>query len=197
MKMEIKLGIGYDRLKKALDRAPQAFQDGIGQALSGILDEVSGDVARDAAQHNRTGTLARSIHAYSDNWRALSGYIGIGNKTGAEKYGFQLTDETKTIVPEGHPYLAIPIGDNLTGAGVARASSPRQILDGFFFTSKKGNLLFGVRGAAGGVEPLFALKESVTVTGFGSLTRIVPASKGKIIRYLKSQAVKALQRLGL
>jgi len=197
MKMTVKTGIGYQRLQKALNQAPREFMKAIGHALQGILDEVSSDVARDAAEHNRTGTLARALHAYSDNWAAQAGFIGIGNRMGSEKYGWQLTEETKTITPK-NKYLAIPIMDNLTDdAGVARFRSPLQVPGGFFFTSKKGNLLFGVKGDDGGVKPLFAMKESVTVTGFGSLTRIVPDSKGKISRHIQQAIRKVMTRLGL
>jgi len=44
-------------------------------------------------------------------------------------------------------FLAIPIADNLQARGNARYDSPRQVSDGFFFTSQAGRLLFGRRKA--------------------------------------------------
>jgi len=80
-----------------------------------------------------------------------------------------LSDEEKTITPKKGKFLTIPIGENLTGAGVARFSSPRQVPDGFFVKTK-GRLLFGVkRGKKGKFRPLFVLVKSVFVQGTGAL----------------------------
>ena len=79
-------------------------------------------------------------------------------------------------------FLAIPIADNLAGRKDPKFDSPREVADGFFFKSKKGNLLFARRksrknektkrrkkgskiaGAVrAGIELLFVLKKSVTI----------------------------------
>ena len=81
-----------------------------------------------------------------------------------------MSDEQKTIVPKKSKFLAIPIGENLTGAGILRFTSPRQVSGGFFIKSKTGSLLFGYkRGKRGKFRALFVLVKSVLVQGSGAL----------------------------
>lgn len=97
------------------------------------------------------------------------GIVGVKPNSGVEKYKWLLGDESKTITPRRGKFLAIPIGENLTGAGVARFTSPRQVPDGFFVSSK-GRLLFGIRhGKKGKFRPYFTLVKSVDIQGSGAL----------------------------
>jgi len=69
----------------------------------------------------------------------LEGIVGVRPNSAVEKYKWLLSDESKTITPKRGKFLAIPIAENLTGAGVARFSSPRQVPDGFLLKQRAGS----------------------------------------------------------
>ena len=198
----LKLGPQYKQLKAALARAPKVIADavekGVAEALGhGRTEGVVGVLQQEFTNflNVRSGRLRTAITSYEDITNRFVGFVGVGSNQGVEKYAWQLGDETKTITPS-KKFLAIPIADNLTGAGVARFSSPLQVDDGCFFTSKKGNLLFA-RKQGDDMQLLFAMKESVTITGFGSLPRVLNASVVKITKHIHTVAVAALRRIGL
>ncbi|KKK60377.1 hypothetical protein LCGC14_3024980, partial [marine sediment metagenome] len=91
----------------------------------------------------RSGNLARAVDGWLD--APGDGVVGVRPGSAVDDYAWLLGDERKTITPKKGKYLTIPIGENLTGSGVARYSSPRQVPDGFFIRSKKGKLLFCYR----------------------------------------------------
>jgi len=65
-----------------------------------------------------------------------------------------------TIRPgEGRQYVTIPIAGEAYGNRIRQGDSPR-FPGGFFFTSKKGNLLYGLRDGEG-IHPLYLLKREV------------------------------------
>lgn len=127
------------------------------------------------ALRRRSGLLA----SFTNAWAAGELDIEIGVPAGSvvDKYKYLLGDETVNITPKKGRYLAIPIGEGLTGAGVARWAGPRQaaaeLEHTFFFRSASGNLMFGYRSGKGTararVRPLFVLVPSVTVIGTGAL----------------------------
>lgn len=87
-----------------------------------------------------------------------------------------LLADIKTITPKKAKFLTIPIGENLTPAGAARFSSPRQVPDGFFVRSNN-QLLFGRKnGQRGKFRPLFVLVKSVTIEASEALPDGVAAS---------------------
>ena len=137
----------------------------------------------------RSGNLARSI----DGWLEadFDGVVGVRPNAAVSKYAWILGDETKTITPKNAKFLTIPIGENLTGAGVARYTSPRQVPDGFFIESK-GKLLFGYKnGKRGKFRPLFTLVKSVTVQGSGALYDGVSDSLDDITGEMENEIAKA------
>jgi hypothetical protein len=60
---------------------------------------------------------------------------------------------------EGKQYLTIPIDGEAYGNRINKGDGPR-FPGGFFFTSKKGNLLYGLREGEG-IRPLYLLKKEV------------------------------------
>ena len=95
--------------------------------------------------------------------------VGIQENAAVSKYAWLLTDEQKTITPKKSKFLAIPIGEGLTGSGVARYDSPRDVPNGFFVRTG-GQLLFGYKnGKKGKFRALFVLVKSVLVQGSGAL----------------------------
>ena len=116
----------------------------------------------------RTGAMRRTV----DSWPVspTETIVGVPDNSPVDKYKYLLGDETVTIKPVKGRYLAIPIGENLTGSGVAKFSSPRDMQDGFFLRADDGDLFFGRRnGKRGKFRPFFVLKTEVTVQGTGAL----------------------------
>lgn len=170
---------------------------------------VAGDAkiaARDSFQ-TRTGGLNRGITAWAES-EAMTVAIGVHGNDPAIRYAWLLTDEEKTILPKGHPYLAIPLSPLRTRgemSGAAKATTPRDF-EGFFKVSKAGNLIFfGTGGEAlagatikswrkklqdNGIIPLFVLKPSVTVKGRDVLRRTVEANVGKAAEAVNEEVAK-------
>ena len=166
--MELKIGpisteAAEERLGAAAgDRIIAALTEGLALACT----YAAGEVQMKAAQSlkSRTGELQRGIgHWPGGSDEGLRRYIGVPADSPAAKYAYLLGEDDVTIVPIGHKYLAIPIGANLTGSGVARMKSPLDI--------PRDQIEF--RGATVGVgditgedyTPLFALVTSVTICG--------------------------------
>jgi hypothetical protein len=145
------------------------------------------------ALKRRTGNLARSIYGVVTGPGEAT--IGVPAGTGVEHYQWLLGDEQKTIVPTKGKYLAIPIGENLTGAGVARYTSPRQVEGGFFIKTKTGRLLFGYKkGTKGKFRPLFTLVTSVLVQGSGALFDGVEESIPDMTAAIQKSVEKAIEK---
>jgi len=168
----MQMGKGYNETIARLGSMGEAIraacskglEKGVKVASSNVITEhLSGQYLK-----RRTGHLAEAV----DGWMAgeLDGVVGVKEESAVDAYKWILGTEQKTITPKKGKFLAIPIGENLTGSGVARYSSPRQLPDGFFFTGRSGGLFFGIkRGKKGKVRPYFALKKSVTIVGSGAL----------------------------
>ena len=115
----------------------------------------------------RTGALRGSIQTEGPTIEgaALRGRVGLLKDGPAQRYGhFLVRGGTITARKK---YLAIPIGPALTGAGVSRYQSPRDISDLVFIPSKKpGTALLARisgRGKSRRITPYFVLKHSVTI----------------------------------
>jgi hypothetical protein len=142
--------------------------EGLRKAVKVAAGRVVSDYLSGQALRRRTGTLSRAV----DGWMAgpLEGVVGVHKNSGTDKYKWLLGDEQMTITPKNAQFLTIPVGENLTGAGVARFISPRQVPDGFFFKSKAGRLMFGRKqGKRGKIRPMFVLVKNVFIQGSGAL----------------------------
>jgi hypothetical protein len=198
MNVTITLGPGYKRAKAMFDRAPKVLEDGLhnglANALGIIADESSASVmhGRDGIQ-TRSGMLARSIHSYMDETNKLMGYVGPGGTNNVSRYSWLLGNQTKTIKPVKGKFLAIPIADNLTRAGVARYKSPLQIPDGFFFRSKTGGLFFGQENNKGKMKVFFVLKRSVKIEGKDVMMKAYKSHKKRIIDAVKNAVMAAIR----
>jgi len=137
----------------------------------------------------RTGNLAKAL----DGWRTapLEAMIGVREGSAVEHYKWLLGEEDMTIIPTKSKFLAIPIGENLTRAGVAKFTSPRQV-EGGFFIKVGGRLLFGYkRGKRGKFRALFVLVKSVLVQGTGALYDGVEENVDKISDKIQAEVDKA------
>lgn len=204
-------------IPQATQRTVEAMSvmgDNFGRALDhGLHRAVLHAAAHTARQHltgqslrRRTGNLARAL----TGWRVAKyqAMVGVKDASAVDAYAWLLGDETKTIVPKKGKYLAIPIGQNLTKAGVAKYDSPVFVPGGFFLRTRSGKLLFGVMDGAGNQSrigsktrktarfvPLFVMKESVTIKGKGALAKgvleAVPAMTEIIQLDLESKILRS------
>lgn len=171
MRLSMQLGKGSERTIKKLGtmgrEVLKAVHAGLDEGAKDAAGYIVSNYLSGQALKRRTGNLAKAV----DGWMAgdLHAVIGVRSDSPVGKYAWLLTDEQKTIRPKNSKFLAIPIGENLTGAGVARFTSPRQVPNGFF-VSTGNSLLFGYkRGKRGKFRALFTLKKSVFVQGSGAL----------------------------
>lgn len=161
--------------------------------------------ASEAGLESRSGQLLSSITAWaeeeSDDGPAVR--VGVMPDTPAARYAYLLTDAVKAIAPLRGEYLAIPIGDNLTAAGVARYASPRDVPGGEFARgldvmlrdgTSFGGLVFGVwrqRGLGRQREqdftPLFALVRAAFVQGVDVLWPTLTRRAGDIREELEGE----------
>lgn len=171
MNISLEMGPNFWPTIEKLGSMGQAVVDACSRGLEKGADVAAGNVVSDylsgQSLKRRSGQLAREV----DGWLAapLDAVVGVKPNSTVEKYKWLLGDDQKTIKPKKSKFLAIPIGEGLTSAGVARYSSPRQVPEGFFVRTG-GRLLFGYkRGKRGKFRALFTLVKSVFVQGSGAL----------------------------
>jgi len=171
MNFYLEMGPGYEKAVADLGAMGRSFVEAVAAGLQKGGKIAAGNVVENHLTgqdlKRRSGSLARAV----DSWPVTDTDVVVGVRAGAavDRYKWLLGDEQKTIVPKKSKFLAIPIGEGLTAAGVPRYSSPRQVQDGFFVNTK-GRLLFGYkRGKRGKFRPLFVLVKSVFVQGTGAL----------------------------
>ena len=171
MKYLLEMGPGFERNARELGSMGKAMITAAGKGLErgskDAADHVVADKLSGQKLNRRTGNLARSTDAWMKS--PLHAVVGVREDSPVGKYAWLLGDERKTITPNRGKYLAIPAGENLTGAGVGRYSSPRDVEDGFFVRSG-GALLFGRKnGSRGKFRLMFVMKRSVTIQGSDAL----------------------------
>lgn len=159
----------------------QALGSGLMQAANEMSEAVR-EAAIAAGLTSRTGTLLNSI-TYWPAADPLTCYVGVPNESPAAHYAYLLTDEDVQIVPKGHKYLAIPMGDNLQGSGTPRYDSPRQLADlgQVEWRGRTVGLLIG-----GEYHPYFALVESVWIFGRGVLESSIEAQTDEAAKTIRS-----------
>lgn len=145
----------------------KAVDTGLGKGVKVAASNVVENYLTGQALKRRSGSLARAVDGWIEG--PGDGVVGVRPGSAVDDYSWLLGDEQKTITPKKGRFLTIPIGENLTGSGVARFTSPRQVPDGFFVRTK-GRLLFGYKkGKRGKFRPLFTLVKSVFIQGTGAL----------------------------
>lgn len=146
----------------------------LASGLAAAAEEIAGDIvlrAVEAGLQSRTGSLLGSVGSWpAEGDGQLTVYVGVPDDSPAARYSYLLGEQYRVIRPQGHKYLAIPIGENLTGAGVARYASPRQV-DDLVFRGRTAGILQEER-----YVPLFALVEEVTIVGRGVFEAAIEAA---------------------
>ncbi len=193
MMIQLDMGPNFQRVIKELGSMGQAAVNastaGLKKGVKIAAGRVVSDYLSGQSLKKRSGLLALAV----DSWMAgpLEGVVGVRSGAAVDKYKWLLGDESMTITPKRSKFLAIPIGEGLTGAGVPRYASPRQVPDGFFVRTKAGNLLFGYKkGKRGKFRPLFVLVKSVFVQGSGALYDGVTDSLDDITESMESEIGK-------
>lgn len=151
--------------------------------------------------HNRTNFLRNSMRSKVEGNKLKN--LGLVMKSDSPYARIQ--ELGGTIRARGGGFLAIPIDDNLTPAGVPRWESPLnpEIVDGFFLQGKRTGTLFYVRRTRGknkksqtefeNLEFLFALVKSVEIPGPQSKKRM-KSRLGMIENAFGSRARKTLRK---
>ena len=152
--------------------------------IKSLLKEVSlflyTDVVRNflsgQALKVRSGTLRRSVYPiYEERGNKVFSGVAFGVKYAKTHIGRKGTYEI--IKPKRTKFLAIPMGEALTPAGVSRYRSPRDVPNTFV----KGEVIFQRRGKR--AVPMFILKRQVKVP-----KRLDPEEiLGRGITYLKEK----------
>lgn len=172
MIVTIEMGPEFDRVIASMSSMGAAVLEGCSVGLGKGVKIAAGNVVRNYLSGQSLKRRSRNLANAVDGWLEgkLDGVVGVKENSAVDRYKWLLGDEQKTIVPKKGKFLSIPIGENLTGTGVARYSSPRQVEDGFFLRTKRGSLLFGRKnGTRGKFRPLFAMVTSVFIQGTGAL----------------------------
>jgi len=171
MMIQLDMGPGFQQAAAELGSMGRhllvAVSEGLEDAVGIAAATVQENYLTGQSLKTRTGLLKKAVQGWliSD----FEGVVGVAEGQAVSKYAWLLGDEEKTITPKKGKFLTIPIGENLTGTGITRFSSPRQVEDGFFVKSK-GRLFFGRKqGKRGKFRPLFVLVKSVFVQGSGAL----------------------------
>jgi phage gpG-like protein len=144
----------------------------------------------DSGLHVRTGDLRRSIRAQPVE-RTVAGVRGKVI-AGQDLPYAQIQEYGGTIVPVKAQYLAIPIGDTLTPAGVPRFG-PREAEAAGYKTFIAKNIIFGTKPGEA-ATPLFVLKKSVDIPARPFMRPAFDHFKPKIIQDISQAIGRALRQ---
>jgi len=189
MMIQLEMGPNFARVVDELGSMGTAVIEACSAGLASGVKLAASNVSKNYLSGQVLRTRTKMLKNAVDGWLAgpLDGVVGVRANSAVDKYKWLLSDESKTIVPKRAKFLCIPIGEGLTGAGVARYISPRQVPDGFFVKTG-GKLLFGYKkGKRGKFRPLFVLVKSVFVQGSGALYDGVTDSLGDISGAIEEQ----------
>lgn len=174
MQIQLELGPEYKRTVAELSSMGAAIvaacARGLGKGVKIAAGNVASNYLSGQSLRRRKGDLARAIDGWLES--DTEGIVGVKPDSGVEKYKWLLGDEEKLIVPVRASALTIPIGESLTGAGVAKWGSVREAamsLGAKIFRLKGTNVLGYKVGKKGKFRALFALVKSVFVQGSGAL----------------------------
>lgn len=152
-----------------------------------VANELSGQALK-----RRTGNLAKELTSWPVSGEVVM--VGIPENSTVDHYAWLLGDQREHVIrAKKGKFLAIPIGEGLTKAGVARFKSPREVSDGFFVRTDN-QYLFGVKnGQKGKFRPLFILKKSVRIRGTGALRRGIENSMDDMTGKIMDEIVTSVE----
>lgn len=197
MMLLLEMGPNFQRTVSELGGMGQAIVDACSEGMAKGAEVAAGKVVSEflSGQYlkRRTSRLAGAV----EGWMVgpLEAVVGVRPNSAVEKYKWLLGDEPiPPITPKKGKFLAIPIGEALTGAGTLKgeySGGLRSITDGFFVKTKTGRLLFGIKqGKRGKFRPLFTLVKSVLVQPTGALYDGVMDSLDDISEQMENEIAK-------
>jgi hypothetical protein len=180
-------------------------------AVNALIDNLSGPILK-----KRTGNLAASIGMHIEKSEGvITGVVGSGAQSpnpqtmdagGDDKadpmFRMIYADILETggqILPKTKQFLAIPIGDALTPAGVARFTA-QQLKDGQA-SGYEGSviidgIIFGLSETKtrSNMTPLFVLKSSVDIPAFEYMAQTIQQVDDQIVQTLVDEIEKGLDQ---
>ena len=176
MASSFRLAIRQDGLRDV-----EAFARGLGATLEIVMRRLLLQAEREIAMQVKPGMSLNPrsggfVRAWSKRGGAevnvtRAGEARVEGRIGSNHPAAKIQEEGGIVVPVRANLLAIPIGGALTRSAVAKVASPLQMPGLVLITSKLGNLLLVKRLSKGRIEPMFALKRSVTLTATRYLTK--------------------------
>ena len=157
--------IDIERIEKKLKSIKPSNRTGVlARAMRIVGVVVANDLKRNISNRilkRRTGHLAKSIQSKVVMDRnGVSTVVGSGVKTGNRLPYADILERGGKIVPKKVKYLTIPIGINLTPAGVMRKKARQW--EGAFFLKSGANLIMAIREGKG-IKPIFFLTKKVII----------------------------------
>lgn len=167
------------RLRRGFQRAPEAMAKSARTALRNAANTWQRKVVLDRFRpfsdnkndtntlQSRTSMLRKSL-GHRIEGETLSD-LSLSVYSSGIKYA-RIQEYGGEVRPIKAKWLTIPLDAALGARGIPKRSGPRAYDDGFFFTSKKGSLIFAVSKVVGrgknkrtDIVPLYVLKKSVTI----------------------------------
>jgi len=194
MEVTLEMGPDFQRTVSELSSMGASILKAASHGLDKGSKLAAGVVIREylsgQALKRRSGMLAKHVEGWLE--KPLDAVVGIKPGSPVDAYAWMLGDERMTIKPKKAKFLSIPIGENLTSAGVPRYTSPRQVEGGFFIRTDAGDLLFGYKkGKKGKFRPLFLLVKSVDVLGSSALPDGVMDSIDDVANEIQKEITEA------
>lgn len=195
--IEVRLS-GVDQLSNQLSAAPDQVHERLSATMTDALNDLANaikDSASGQALNVRSGTLVRSVQprGVSDEGNALVGTISSEGVPYAniQEYG-------GTITPKNVTFLTIPLDAMVTQTG--SRGTAREVIEspesfGYTGTFFAKNILFGKLGK-NQIEPLFALKSSVTLPARNWFSEPVRNFEDEFRSRMQDSLAQALADLG-
>ena len=172
MDLVVNIPVETQRVEAALGAlADEALQGALAAGLAEAAEYLAGAIVAQAVADGITPRSPAGLLTQVGQWpgsaaEGLTYYVGVPDASPVARYAYLLTEADKHIVPLGHKYLAIPVGPNLTGGGLPRLHSPRELGPDIVWRGRTAGLMVGDR-----YEAWFALTPEVWIFGRGSMER--------------------------
>lgn len=159
--------------------------------IAGLDMEADAKINATTRPKVRSDFLRNSIHHEIEEAQVggFSLVLKAGNRTSI-RYA-RMQEEGGTIRPKKGRFLAIPMSNAKTAAGVPRWPTPRAV-PGLFALNLRGRI-FLVRKQGAGLEFLYRLKESVRIRGTKYLARAVARQQKRLPRELIELTIEAIE----
>lgn len=199
MQIQLERGPEYQKTLAYLgglgDAVSRATSVGLGEAVNYAANNVVVNYLTGQALKTRSKMLKNAVQGWMVG--GFEGIVGVQPDSAVDKYKWLLGDEQHWILPRKGRCLTIPIGEALTGAGVAKWPSVKAAEDALgvdIFRPRGKNVLGYILGKSklSKFRPLFILVESVFVQGTGALADGVLESTDKMTGLIQDEVDKVV-----